>query len=468
MGAMGPVEPGLAGELGEAAAPGFFRALFALRTVAGAAGLAPALILLGLSGVERFDANAFGVLGPEIRDQFHLSSSGYVAIATLTSVLPLLVTAHVGYLCDRVNRVHLAAVGGIVWGLTAVMTGLAPAVAVLIVARIAGGSGMTVNTPAHASLLSDWYLPPMVPIVFGWYLIAYSALNLVSGPLAGGITAISSWRVAFVVLAVPSLVFALLLLRLREPVRGASVGLALRPEDATGVLRSFARLARLRSMRRTWASAAFFGAGLVVLGSLLSLYFQDVWHYGPTTRGLVSALFGLGAMGGLVLGGQLGRDAVAGNRPHRLPVAVGLTFAGLAGGMFLLAAATSSVMAVVAVLIVSIAFGAWGPPYYTQMTLISSPDLRGQAFSWSTIWFSVGSIVTAPLIGRVGDVWGQRWAVVALAALVLVSGALALWVSPVLRGDIEAIRRALEERGASGGHAAVDGERRAGDEGAVV
>ena len=438
MGSMPPVGP--AGS----ATPGFFHSLFSLRTVAGAAGLAPALILLALSGVERFDASAFGVLGPEIRDQFHLSSAGYVSIATLTSVLPLLVTAHVGYLSDRFNRVHLAAISALVWGATSVLTGLAPATAVLIAARLAGGIGYTVNTPTHPSLLSDWYAPRVLPIVFGWYLVAYSAINLVAGPLAGAITAVANWRVAFVVLALPTFAFALLLLRLREPARGESLGLAMRREDATGVIRSFRELASLRSMRRTWASALFFGAGLVVLVSLLSLYFQDVWHYGAATRGAISAVFGLGGLFGVVLGGQLGRWVVASGRARHLPVISGLMFlVGLAGGMFLLAAATSGPMAIVAVLIGSIAYGGWSPAYYTQMSMITSPAQRGQAYAWSTIWFSLGGVLASPLIGRIGDVYGQRMAVVALAVLVVVAGALALWISPVLQRDVDATREAL-------------------------
>jgi MFS family permease len=428
----------------EGSPPGFFRSLLSIRDVAGAAGLAPALILMALASVERFDASAFGVLGPEIRDQFHLTSAGYISIATLTSVLPLLVTAHAGYLNDRFNRVHLAAVSALVWGATSILTGLAPATAVLVLARLAGGVGYTVNTPTHPSLLSDWYRPRVLPIVFGWYLVAYSAINLLAGPLAGGIAAASSWRVAFVVLAVPTFVFALLLLRLREPARGESVGLAMRREDATGMIRSFRELAGVRSIRRTWASAVFFGAGIVVIASLLNLYFQDVWGYGPATRGAITALFGLGGLAGTLLGGQLGRVVVAAGRPERLPVINGLLFlVGLAGGMLLLAAATSGAMAVVAVLIGSIAYGGWMAPYYTQMALLTSPAQRGQAYAWATIWFSLGGILASPLIGRVGDVYGQRVAVAALALLMVVAGALALWVSPVLRRDVEATQEAL-------------------------
>lgn len=441
---MPPVGPGLSGERDGSPTPGFFASLLSIRTIAGAAGLTPALILLALSAVERFDFNAFGVLGPEIRDEFHLGSAGFITISTLTSVLPLLATAHLGYLSDRYNRIHVAAIGALVWGLTSVVTGLAPATFVLIVARLAGGIGYTVNTPTHPSLLSDWYAPRSLPVVFGWYLIAYSAINLVSGPLAGGIAAVSSWRVAFVVLALPTLVFALLLLRLREPARGESLGLALRREDATGIVRSFRHLAAIPTMPRIWASATFLGASLVVLLSLLNLYFQDVWGYGPATRGLIAFLFGLGALAGLVIGGHLGQMAVAAGHPQRLPAIIGLMFlVGLGGGMLLLAAAASGPMAVAAVMVGAIAYGGWGPAYYTQMTLISSPAVRGQAFAWSAIWFSLGAIVASPIIGRIGDVWGQRTAVVALAVLVVVAGLLALWAGRVMRRDVEAMRRAL-------------------------
>src|SRR5215472_9672264 len=103
MSVVGPVPPfgsDVPEEQAGGAPPGFLRSLLSLRTLAGATGLTPALLLLALSGVERFDFNAFGVLGPEIRAQFHLSNAGYVSIATLTALLPILATAHVGYLSD--------------------------------------------------------------------------------------------------------------------------------------------------------------------------------------------------------------------------------------------------------------------------------------------------------------------------------------------------------------------------------
>ncbi|HKF76961.1 MAG TPA: MFS transporter [Candidatus Dormibacteraeota bacterium] len=417
--------------------PGFFRALVSMRTTAGATGLAPVLLLLGLSGVERFDYTAFGVLGPEIRAQFHLTSAGYLSITSLTVVLPLFATPHLGNLSDRFNRVQLAMIGGLVWGVTAVLTGLAPTVLALVLARLAGGVGITVNMPTHPSLLSDWYARDVLPTVYGWYLIAPAAIGLVAGPLAGSITAASSWRVAFVILAVPTLVFALLLLRLREPARGHSMGREHPPARAGGVLRSFGHLARVRSLRRIWVAATFFGSGVVIFATLLSLYFQDVYHYGPGLRGAIAALFGLGGLAGLLAGGATGRMLVARGRAEVLPVVIGAMFlVGFGGGMLLMALAPSGPVAVGAVLIVAIANGGWGPAYLTMVALISPAHLRGQAFAWSTLWFSLGAVVASPVIGHVGDVWGQRWAVGVLALLVAIAGVLNFWVASVIAGDL--------------------------------
>src|SRR5439155_19752376 len=110
-----------------------------------------------------------GVLGPEIRHAFHLNNSEYLGIAGAAQFLPLFLSVPIGYLADRGNRVRLARVGGIVWGLTAIGTGLAPALALFVLFRIVGGLGQTVNIPVHNSLLSDYYPPESLAPVFSVY-----------------------------------------------------------------------------------------------------------------------------------------------------------------------------------------------------------------------------------------------------------------------------------------------------------
>src|SRR5438270_11262958 len=81
----------------------------------GPIGLLPVTALAGLAAAERFDALAFGVLAPNIRDQFHLDNSEFLAIATLTSVLPLLAAVPIGNWADRSNRIQLSKLAGVIW-----------------------------------------------------------------------------------------------------------------------------------------------------------------------------------------------------------------------------------------------------------------------------------------------------------------------------------------------------------------
>jgi MFS family permease len=418
-------------------------ALAAIRRGVGPVGLAPVVILLCLASVERFDATAFGVLGPEIRAAFHLTNAGYISIATLTGVLPLLATVHIGNLCDRHNRILLGVAGALVWAVTAVLTGLAPVILVLVVARLAGGIGQTVNTPVHTSLLADYYAPDVLPGVLSLYLVASAGIGLLAGPLAGTTSALVGWRETFVILALPTLVFAALMLRMRDPGRGQSLGLSLPTASVPGVLGSFRRLARIRSLRRIWLAAGFFGAGVVIFVSILSLYFEDVYHYDSATRGAITALFSLGGIAGTAVGGQLAAAAVRRQRPDQLQVIIGLMFlAGFVGGMVVMAVAPTGAIAVAGVLLVAIANGAYAPSYFTGLAMISPPDLRGQTFAWSLIWFSFGSVLASPVIGRVGDVAGQRWAVAVLAGLVAISGLLALYVARAVKADVAAAAEA--------------------------
>src|SRR5205807_7438098 len=115
-----------------------------------------------------------------------------------------LLSVHVGYYADRTNRIRFGALGGVVWGITAIATGVAPVLAVLVIARLVGGVGQLVNTPVHQSLIADWYPPKALAAVFSFYLTGTAAAGLVAGPLAGGLGEVMGWRATFVVLAIPT------------------------------------------------------------------------------------------------------------------------------------------------------------------------------------------------------------------------------------------------------------------------
>src|SRR5438874_6849103 len=96
-----------------------------IREALGGAGLVPLLVLVALAGVQNFDLVAFGVLAPDIRHTFHVSSGTITAIAGFSGAVPIFFAVVLGYVGDRHNRIRLSVVAAVFWGLTALLSGLA-------------------------------------------------------------------------------------------------------------------------------------------------------------------------------------------------------------------------------------------------------------------------------------------------------------------------------------------------------
>ncbi|HEX5265425.1 MAG TPA: MFS transporter, partial [Acidimicrobiales bacterium] len=293
----------------------------ALRGAAGQTGLVPLAILVGFSAVISFDQQAFAVLAPDIRSTFHISTGTTDTIASLTAAVPIIFSVYLGYLGDRTNRLTLTAVCGLLWGVTAIFTGLAPLLVVLVLARSIGGIGFLATETVAPSLLADYYAPDGLGTIFGGYRFLGQGFGLAAGPLAGVIAAIFNWRVSFVVLAVPTFVFVVLLRVLHEPARGLSLGLSLSGPGKLSVMEGYRRVRAIRTARRTWASAFLFGAGTLPFLTLLSTFFKDVYHYGDTRRGELAVLYGITGLIGVACGGIVAQRLTGSGRVRLMPVA---------------------------------------------------------------------------------------------------------------------------------------------------
>ncbi|HUC37337.1 MAG TPA: MFS transporter, partial [Acidimicrobiales bacterium] len=390
----------------------------------GSVGVWPLLVLMALAGVQNVDVVAFGVLSPDIRDTFGLSNAGIDAIASLTAAVPVAFSVFLGYIGDRTNRVRLTSYAAIVFGAMAVLTGLAPALAILVIARIVGGTGFLSSETITPGLLSDYYPPKILGSVFGTYRFGSYGLSLAVGAgLAGIVGSAIGWRATYVLLALPT--FALVVfvrVLLKEPERGATQGLAVASESESTIGESFRRVRAIRTLRRTWTSAFLFGAGTLPFATLLSTFFKDVYHQGDAARGVIATVYGLGGLLGIGLGGWLGQRAVSTGQPRKLALINGLMIVEFAGGIILMAGLPVLALSVVAVALLSI--GAFGflPAYTTLVSVVAPPRVRAQAFGWSLLFYSAGAVVITPIVGSIGDAHGQRAALLFLAVLVAAGG----------------------------------------------
>ena len=79
--------------------------------MSGGEALLPLIVLVGLNCVNNLDQTAFGILGPDIRDAFHLSNQGFLTLVALTQLGGLLLAVPLAYYSDRLPRVAIAVVG---------------------------------------------------------------------------------------------------------------------------------------------------------------------------------------------------------------------------------------------------------------------------------------------------------------------------------------------------------------------
>ena len=379
----------------------------------------PLLVLFGLNLVDEFDRLAYSTLLPEIRDAFSLSDAEAVAIGTVAAVMMLLGALPIGYLGDRFPRTRIAGIAAVVWGTMAVLTGLAWMVPVLFVARLGSGIARTSNEVVHPSLLADYYTPAVLPTAIQVHRLA-QPFSYVAALLAGGIAAVAGWRWAFVVLAIPTFVLLTMLARLKEPARGGSLALV---DDKPKVLESYTfrearrELFKVRTLRRCWLGGFLLGIALIANGQLLSLFFEDVFEFGPFQRGVVQFTLGLGTVVGIVVGARAARKATGAGRFHGLCDVVGAAFGTCAVGLIGMAITPWWPPAVLVVFAVGIGLGIYQPAYFPLVARIVPPQVRTQAYGYSLMFVGLGALLAIP-IARFGERESYRVAFAVLAGIV--------------------------------------------------
>jgi len=141
-------------------------------------------------------------------------------------------------LADRMSRPHLLAGGLAIWSCSTAFGAFAARFETLATARLGVGVGEATANPTTHSMLCDYFPVRLRSRVIATYLCGLffggGMATAVGGYLVGSwaircgqfaLCSMRSWQAAFLIMGVPGLLVALLALRLREPLRGASEGI---------------------------------------------------------------------------------------------------------------------------------------------------------------------------------------------------------------------------------------------------
>jgi branched-chain amino acid transport system ATP-binding protein len=423
-----------------------------LREVCAGEAVYPLVVLFGLNAVDELDRTAFGILLPNIRDAFDLDNTAVLGLVALASVAALALQVPIAQYADRARRVPLAIVGALVWAAFSGMTGLATGVVVLTVARSGSSLGKAVIDPTHNSLLADIYPIDARSRIFSTHRAA-NAVGAFVGPLTAGLLAYAfGWRVPFVVFVVPTVVFALLALRIREPVRGRwerqAMGASDDVVDTEEVKPSFAEswrtVQKVQSLQRLWWSLPFLATSIIGFVSLAALLYEQEFGLDERARGVAAAIAEPFQLVGLVVGARMVSRRFVNDMSGLLHFLGGV--AALTGVLSIGFALAPTVWIAVAFnCVVTASAAAIGPGVLVALALAVPARTRATGFSVASLWIIPG-LVVLPLVGWISNHAGIRWGMLVMVPMFVVGSLILGSASSVINDDIAQVWRAAMAR----------------------
>lgn len=277
------------------------------------------IVLVLANALSFVDRMVLSLLVAPIRASFQVSDTEVSLLLGFAFVVfYIFMGIPLAWLADRYSRRNLIMAGVLVWSAMIGFCGLATSYFMLFLGRMGVGAGEAVLSPSAMSLLSDYFPREKlgkaiavyqigIPLGGGIALIISSIIlnALVGSPSWNipGIGAVEAWRLIFFWIALPGLVVALLLMRVKEPARRGNKVVTSEGTTATvGLKQHF--------VNNAWTLAALiFGISMiaVVMYGLVSWVPTFLIRTYGMTMGKAGLVFGIlmvvSGTGGLLTGG---------------------------------------------------------------------------------------------------------------------------------------------------------------------
>ncbi len=395
------------------------------------------LLLLAAVFADNFvGRQILAVMIEPIKREFGVSDTamGLISGLAFAGVYALLALP-AGRLADRMSRTRLLAIACLLWAVATMLCGLAVSFWMLALARMAVAVSESPTTSASMSMIADLYPPHRRSFAISCFTAAPTFSAVIGLSLGAWVVEHYGWRMAFIVIGMPALLFSLALAVLaKDPSRGRW---DLASTHAAHPLQSMASEAR-----KLWALPAY--RCLIMAGGLttLSSYAIGMWNTSFLVRSHGLSLQHAGLLAGFICGGVAGigalfsgwlSDHLTPRNPHwqvGIPI-IGHVAATCALAAYLLWPSTvwlsmGEVPVPSAMLWCALySFFAvwWVAPSYNLVTQLVPANRRGTAMALQTIISTLLGVGTGPLLaGLLSDALVPRFGVESLRyALLLVS-----------------------------------------------
>jgi MFS family permease len=409
----------------------------------GDAGLSPAekisgyawyaLSLLTIVYVLNFlDRTLIYLLFTPIKADMHLSDIQLALLgATSFAIFYTLLGVPSGRLADRVSRKKLIAAGLGIWSLFSGLTGFAHDFWGIFLCRVMVGVGEATLGPAALSLLSDYFPPRMRATVQAVYSSGIAIGAGIAFLFGGQIAQAFGWRWAFYLLGFPGLVFAALVLLLKEKPRG---------QTETAATRNYSRddwrvLFTSRPLIYLYLGYALFGLAANSLSIWGTTFFTRVHKFDLAFIGWWGGILSLVAgVPGTIFGGYVADRLRRKGRGGRMLFSAGSAFLAIPFWIALLFSNSLWLLLLANFVLLGLSL-MWLGPAAADVHEIAGPKLRGLGIG---IYFFAVNIaayaIGAPLVGKLNDMLGtesnpagMRYALL-VSPLACAASALLLWL----------------------------------------
>jgi MFS family permease len=179
--------------------------------------------VLALNGA---DSSTVGAVSPQLEHALHIGNTKIGLLSSVTLLVGAVFTIPVGLLVDKVKRIPMLAISIVLWSLASLASAFSGSYGGLLLTRLILGAVVATAGPAIASLTGDYFPARERGNVYA-YILAGEVAGTAVGFIVSANAALISWRVAFVLLAIPGFFLARELFRtVPEPLRGGQSRLA--------------------------------------------------------------------------------------------------------------------------------------------------------------------------------------------------------------------------------------------------
>ncbi|TFY95125.1 MFS transporter [Pseudomonas nabeulensis] len=252
-------------------------------------------LLFLVSAVSLIDRQIMGIVIEPIKAEFHVSDTQIGLLTGLGfSLVYCLFAIPLGRFADRSSRRNLIGLCCAFWSTMTLLCGWVTGYWTLALARLGVAVGESGSGAASMSMIADLYPPHQRAKAISVYMLGAPMGALVGLSIGSWITYYYGWRAAFIWMAVPGLICAVLLrLSTKEPVRGAWEPVANAPAEHESLW---------HVLREAWACRPYLR--IAIAGALLafSSYAFSIWSTAFLVRSHGLTLKDAGAIMGLVAG----------------------------------------------------------------------------------------------------------------------------------------------------------------------